>query len=272
MLVLIFWFLKHQLVFACWSDSKKKGLIFLHCSELSELSSQAPYSCPFSLHQVALFYRLHIPFRLNDYWICNKILSAFRKKNTQIKHAKRRQSAFHSDNETHEKKESFCPTLFLIIELQIWRIDLFQGWLSHPLFLVGLGSSIFPLPDKHWCYSQRQVNHWSQKFVRPTSLCYRLLAPLEIRIWFGQTDWYSDLIATSVVGYIICSGQTNATARSSSWQVNFRYGIWTLRQLAIGAKCIQISWTQRYIVALQSFIPQGGVVEKLTPFLHCSDG
>ena len=133
----------------------------------------------------------------------------------------------------HEKKESFCPTLFLIIELQIWRIDLFQGWLSHPLFLVGLGSSLFPLPDKHWCYSQRQVNHWSQKFVRPTSLCYRLLAPLEIRIWFGQTDWYSDLIATSVVGYIICSGQANATHdKSTSVMESEHWGNWPLVQSA----------------------------------------
>ena len=183
MLVLIFWFLKCQLVFACWSDSKKGMIFALQWTELSSTVSMPLFIASSS------FILSSTHFHLNDYWICNKILSAFRKKNTQIKHAKRRQSAFHTDNETHEKKESFCPTLFLIIELQIWRIDLFQGWLSHPLFLVGLGSSLFPLPDKHWCYSQRQVNHWSQKFVRPTSLCYRLLAPLEIRILFGQTDW-----------------------------------------------------------------------------------
>jgi len=77
----------------------KKLNDFLRCNELSELSSQAPYPWPFSLHQVALSNLLSIGFPFRFIGSAVRFL-AFRKNNIRFKQAKRRQPPFHSDNET----------------------------------------------------------------------------------------------------------------------------------------------------------------------------
>jgi hypothetical protein len=177
------------------------------------------------LHQISLFYLLSfILFLLQAYRICTKVFQLSWR--IQCDQTRQHRLPFHSD--TQAIKGWFGFTLISACTARNGMNCSSMWWLSHPLFPVGVWK--LRIPISRFCVTSTVPVH-----VNAPCHHWLVLAPLEIRILFGQTDWCVDLIGISISGCIICAGQTNGTTRSQLWgQVNFCPRI--LKQWLIGAQ------------------------------------